>query len=250
VALVNAGALLGCNAILGLDEVAPLDAVGAGGATAAGTGTASGAGGGSSTVGAGSGGAGGQGACDVSTLGTASGCERGQKCSIASLPDGPPGCVSAGNRPGWSACDVDAQCAVGTWCDLLHGVCRPVCNAGACAGDGSCVPAPDGGGGSVRGLQVCTSDCDPVSANPCSQAHGDVTCGRTIDGLDCVDSGGMTSRCSLDRDCAPGLACWNAAACYEWCVVGAGGGGCSCEGFEPPALSADGTVEYGFCSLI
>lgn len=259
------GLLAGCNVIFGLDEVEPLpEDDGSGGATST-TSTAGGNGGmatstantggatSSSTGAGGSGGSGGSGVCDASTIGTTIGCPAGSKCSATSPPNGPPGCVPAGNRPAWSECTVDTQCQAGTWCDLVRKVCKPVCSNAACPTSGSCIPAPSGNGGNVANVMVCVADCEPVGATPCNQSQGDVACVRTPDGLDCMESGSVAKlgSCTSDYRCAPGLVCYANSYCEEWCTIGGNDcpGGYFCVSLNPQVMSGDGNTEYGVCGL-
>lgn len=256
------GLLAGCNVIFGLEEVEPLpEDEGAGGSTtSASTGGAGGmatssssAGGASSSTGAGAGGSGGGGVCDASTIGTTIGCSSGEKCSATMPPNGPPGCVPAGPRPAWSVCTIDAQCEAGTWCDLVRHVCKPVCSNAACPGNGSCIDAPDGNSGTVANLDVCVADCEPVGATPCNQSQGDVACVRSPDGLDCMESGSAAENasCFADHVCAPGLVCFSASYCGEWCTIGGNDcpGGFFCVSLNPQVMSGDGNTEYGICGL-
>ncbi|MEZ4443522.1 MAG: hypothetical protein R3B72_30905 [Polyangiaceae bacterium] len=266
------GLAAGCNAIFGLEPVDPLPsdggATGTGASGPGGTGGATGSGGsgaqggsggaagvgGMGSGGMGDGGQGGTPVCDLDTLGTDIGCQPGFKCSITTVPNGPPGCVSAGSRPAWAECNVDGQCAVGTWCDLVRHVCKPVCNNATCPGDGLCKPAPDGNGGNVSSLQVCTADCEPVGATPCNQSSGDVTCVRTPDGLDCMTSSSLAkyASCVTDYQCSPGLVCYAQSYCDEWCTVGGNDcpGGYFCAALNPQVFSQSGLIEYGICALM
>jgi hypothetical protein len=143
---------------------------------------------------------------------------------------------------------------VGTWCDLVREVCKPVCNANACPGNGSCNPAPDGNSGVVTDLMVCTADCEPVGASPCNQSSGDVTCVRTPAGLDCMTSGGLSEpqSCVTDYQCAPGLMCYSGSYCNKWCTVGGNDcpSGYFCANLSPKVYSQDMQTEFGTCALM
>jgi hypothetical protein len=256
---------LGCNEIFGLDPLDPERVTGAGGTAGSGGaglagapgGGGSGQGGddggsGGSVGGGGAGGPGGAPVCDSATLGTALGCEPGSKCSVVDIVSGALGCVPAGPRGAWSRCGVDSQCAAGTWCDVVFEVCKPICNHAPCEGGGTCMAAPNGNDGSVTGLEVCSADCEPVGAAPCSQAYGDVACARFSWGLDCAASDGHTLQqaCLFDAQCAPGLVCWESTVCYPWCKMG--GDDCASGYFclaHDPAVHDSENAEYGLCAL-
>jgi hypothetical protein len=254
-ALVCAGA---CTSLLGDDfEVAgttSATATGTGGSAGSGgtggsaTGTPSGTGG--SPTGTPTGSGGGGGGC---VLGTEEGCDPDFKCSVIDVNTGATGCVGAGERPAWSSCQSDSQCQTGTWCDLLLGVCKPLCPNTGCDNNGECLPA-EHGNGTIPDLFVCTANCEPDQATPCVQDYGPVTCGRVGGGWDCQQSGngGTGSSCGDDGDCAPGLLCTAQGACWEWCLIGQGGTcttgtGTYCSAVVPPANHDNG--EYGVCTI-
>ncbi len=257
------GLITGCNALFGLDEVEPLptetvsssSSSAASGGTGGGTSTSSAGGATSSSSSTGGGGNQGGGGgvpavCDVSTLGTASGCGSNMKCSVTNVQTGTPGCVPAGPRVPWSACTVDSQCEAGTFCDLILKVCKPVCTNATCQ-SGNCIQA-EFGNGNIPNLMVCVADCEPVGATPCSQSPESVSCVRKSYGMDCEASDGLpyNADCSVDHQCAPGLVCWNNSKCYDWCTIGGTPcQGLSCLSLSPAAMSGDGMTEYGFCGL-
>jgi hypothetical protein len=147
---------------------------------------------------------------------------------------------------------ADQACAAGAYCSASTSVCVPLCTSKAeCAG-GFCVAALDASGTSpIPGLDVCTADCDPLTAAPCGPQ---VTCyyDAKHGGLDCIASKGSLEGavCSFVNDCAPALACIG-GTCRRWCTpVGdmftcSGGGVCSA--FSNLTVTHAGQT-YGYCN--
>lgn len=223
-----------CNAVAGLDDLDFSASAGVGGAA-----------GGNDTPG--SGGDAHQG-CP---------CPDDQKCSFLDEA-GTRGCVARGDRPAWAACRADTECSAGTWCDPVTSVCRPICDdASSCPEDGGeCLPGTHADGVEIPGLQLCTSNCDPLSALPCDPSHGPTTCFFDNDQRhwNCSATPGVPagSPCSELSDCGVGSACVTFGAagsrCVPWCenigddcVFGFG----TCTAVTPAALHNG--VEYGVC---
>jgi hypothetical protein len=203
------------------------------------------------------GGAGGTG--PICIIGMPGQCDAGQKCSI-DPNTGQAGCVTAGDRPEWTRCFTDGDCMDGLWCDGLTGVCHPTCdNSAQCAGaNAQCISGTNDMGQTV-GLRICTADCHPVTAAPCSNAHGKTTCYYNVGGSywDCVQTAGLLHNTSCDSvaDCDRGLVCaGDPGVCREWCAptdTTCDAPGCSilnpclCSGTNPAVQWS--TTEFGIC---
>lgn len=235
-----------CASILGDD----FDVTGGAGANGAGAGSTNGAAGSMTTssgggANVGGGDIGGAGNC---LLGTAQGCEMGFKCTVTDEQTGAVGCLPNGPRIAFSACDIDTQCVVGTYCDNATDVCKPICMDSAdCGGGGSCIASAN-----VPGLLLCTADCEPENATPCSQSDGPTTCARTMNGLDCVKSSGgdFASPCFGDSACGPGLLC-EGDNCWDWCGINLPAtcsGGDFCAVLNPAVFDSEGQ-QYGICTI-
>lgn len=199
--------------------------------------------------------AGGQGGTIATcVVGDADSCPSGSKCSYDEVT-GTIDCVVAGNRPAWSRCVSDGDCEPGTFCDGVTEVCHPVCQSAAqCDSPASqCIPATDTTGMGVPGFKVCTSNCNPLTANPCSNQHGNTTCYYNPGGSywDCIKTVGLATGtgCNGPTDCARGLVCPASNMCMPWC---ASVGDPFCDGFNTfcyganPMISWQGQ-EIGIC---
>ncbi|MBW2523757.1 MAG: hypothetical protein JRI23_06260 [Deltaproteobacteria bacterium] len=220
----------GCNVVLGYEEGQLDSTTPAGVGTAAAVGPGTGTGGTSAGADVGAGGTGGSSAggsagslpspCEM--WGSAA-CGLGEKCTVVNPSTGDAGCVAAGPRPAWSYCEADTQCQDRTWCDHETSVCKPVCqNSDECPTDAHCQTAGDGLGGTVFGLMICTSHCDPLDATSCNQSFGPTNCVHTGEGaFDCAATGDTPAfePCLDATDCAPGLGCHgiNTVWCRPWC---------------------------------
>lgn len=157
------------------------------------------------------------------TVGDPDSCPLGSKCSYDEL-SGTIDCVVSGDQPAWTRCNSDSDCDMGTFCDGATLVCHPVCqNAAQCADDASqCITATDSAGVAIPGFRVCTSNCNPLNATPCSDAEGKTTCYYNPGGSywDCIQTVGLTegSNCSSPTTCARGLVCPASNTCRPWCV--------------------------------
>ncbi len=167
----------------------------------------------------GSGGHGG-GACVLGEIGT---CEAGKKCTVVDEATGLANCAVAGPRQTWSKCSFDGECVDGTWCDHSSKVCKPVCKTGNDCGKGDCQAAADSSLQThIPGLLLCTSYCNPITAEPCDKSNF-VTCVYQSQTFDCAASKNLTENvaCVVSSDCAAGLTCidgLNGKTCRKWCT--------------------------------
>ncbi|MBI4705565.1 MAG: hypothetical protein HY744_31105 [Deltaproteobacteria bacterium] len=222
---------------------------GFGGATGtAGHGGATGGGGASSGQG---GGGGGGGPCALGQIGA---CGENQKCTVVKPGTGEVGCTLAGQRPAWSVCLDDEECADGTWCDLVLGVCKPVCKSGNdCAAGAQCYQATTAQFKPIKDLKVCTAHCNPMDAASCNNDWGATNCfylNATL-GFDCgaTQNKAAGSPCTLSDECAMGLVCAG-GKCWKWCAPTGQDSGCGfccdCCGLDPKIMYNN--VEHGICS--
>ncbi|MBW2457837.1 MAG: hypothetical protein JRI68_25250 [Deltaproteobacteria bacterium] len=252
--------VVGCNAMVGVDN---LEYTSSGGGTG-GTTTSSGGGtGGGGTGGAGTGGTGGDGAgapCDLFP----DDCPAEEKCSVVNEDIGYPGgtaCILAGPRGPWTRCTEDSQCARNLVCDRLNQVCRPLCVTGAdCLDEGTggpvCIPIPKHPEiGPIPGIRGCIAHCHPFTGQPCSDAHGAMTCVPywSADDTDCIWTEGR----SPGAECTTASHCARGSLCIDYCAVVCtppGGGGdpaddCSipsnCTALNP-GVTHEGE-EFGIC---
>ncbi len=168
-------------------------------------------------------------------------CAEGAKCTLTSPAEGTSAgfeCGPRGTIEAWSACEADAECADGTWCDAATGVCKPWCSSrDDCPSDAACVSARRGDGTAIAGLTVCTAHCLPTA--PQARCGADATCVLvTIDDPeprlegDCAAAGDKSAGCLCqeDVDCKAGLRCdVDDGRCRAWCTIGgtcAGGAAC------------------------
>ena len=251
--------LAACTKILGKFSASGKGvAPGSGGAAGAGGGQA-GAGQGAShgTGGAGgdtgSGGSGGQAPCDLGVIGA---CGMGKKCS-ADGNTGAIACYPAGSLPAWNVCGSDAECADGTWCDLVLTVCKPFCHSTAdCPSmpPGACLPATDASNKAINPqMMVCVANCEPRTISPCQPTTNCVL--RQGIGFDCVKSGEkpVGQLCQTSSECVAGAVCVTKGVmmlCSRWCGdPGMMSPDCPnqgfCNAFNPPVLYEN--KEYGFC---
>lgn len=221
--------------------------IGSGGAGGgAGNGTAQGAsdpGGASSSGGAGGdgvgpggnatqGGGGGGPACSESPcklVAPQCGCGADEKCTIDAQGDR--SCVADGTEPSGAQCTAGADCAAGGIC--LGGASVGYC-ASFCAVDGDCgqnicaVKLGDGLGGTIDGVTMCSSSCDPGSGTGCPGGLGCVV-GQEAAGamrffFMCFEAGavGAGGVCTTAADCQAGFGCYNNGTnnvCYKNCNV-------------------------------
>jgi hypothetical protein len=228
---------------------------GPGGQDEGGAGGGVGAAGGAGAFGGGTpSGAGGTGPCSPYT----DACPASFKCGVVDQSIGFPGgtaCVPAGERAAWARCGDDADCARGLVCDQVDQVCRVLCNELAvCALGAACLPVPKYPEiGPIPGLTACTAHCHPVTGEPCSDAHGLLTCVARTDDTDCTWTQGYSpgAACSTEHDCGRGAACTD--NCAEYCSPPGGGGDPADDCDVPtnclsvnPALTFDGTA-FGLC---
>lgn len=165
----------------------------------------------------GAGGVTGTGGADNCALGEVTGCADGEKCSVVDMATGDTGCVTAGNKPAWARCEFDADCQAGQWCDGSTEVCHPICQPGndECnEGPGSkCIAAFGDSDTAIPNLGICTSDCDPLTADPCSDDPVALTtCYYNIDETywDCAKTLGLKE----GEICTPGpFACERGTGC-------------------------------------
>ncbi|HHH27046.1 MAG TPA: hypothetical protein ENK57_01685 [Polyangiaceae bacterium] len=157
-------------------------------------------------------------------VGDPNSCPLGSKCSYDEL-SGTIDCVVAGNRPAWTRCASDGDCETGTFCDGVTAVCHPVCQSAAQCGTtaSQCILATDTAGMTIPGFRVCTSNCSPFDASPCSDAAGNTTCYYNPGGSywDCTKTVGLTqdSNCNGEQQCGRGLVCEAGSnTCLPWCV--------------------------------
>ena len=145
------------------------------------------------------------------------------KCSVDAETD-LVACVVAGDRPAWGRCFFDTDCQTGTFCDGPTEVCHPICHgASQCGRGGQCIPAR-GDDGRVIGadLSICTSNCEPISADPCDQSFGNTSCIYDPGGgyWDCTMTTGLAegSACAGPKECNMGLVCLAEGTCRAWCT--------------------------------
>jgi hypothetical protein len=262
---VTVGAVAaGCRQVIGIGDLSygpGGNAGGSGGSSTTGSTGSTGTGGAGTTSSASSSGTGGGGACPglhpgggtcEYAPGHACGCAATEKCSVVDAKTGKAGCVPAGTTPIFAPCGADPECAAGAYCSASSGVCLLLCTSKAGCAGGSCVEALDESGSSpIPGLDVCTANCDPITAAPCGPL---VTCSySTVHGeLDCVASKGVLEggNCSFANDCAPGLVCVG-NACRRWCTPVGDTLTCSagslCAGFSNLNVMHAGQT-YGYCN--
>ncbi len=248
------GALLlcegACHLVSGADEFTVAD-----GENEAASGGTIGVGGVAGSVGA-SGASGGFGGhsntqCPLGELGA---CGENQKCTVVDEGTGETGCAPAGSKQAWAMCDHDAECVENTWCDKPLKVCKPLCPKGNECGYGNCRLAMNGALGVIPGLQVCTSYCNPITADPCDKTNF-VTCIYVGQTFDCTVSKNYSTgyHCSSPSDCMAGTTCTGAdPMCKRWCTPPGGASDCPpifmCTATNP-ALYYD-TMELGVCTEI
>ncbi len=167
---------------------------------------------------------GGFGGAEDCVVGEEGACDAGQKCSVISPDTGATGCVPAGLQEPWTRCFSDTDCSNGDWCDVITKVCHPVCQSSAqCTEAGAnCVPARTASGSDIPGgLKICTPNCHPMTAAPCNQANGQVSCyyDVSLSLWDCTQTDGhaVGESCMGNDDCSIGLACPTSNTCRTWC---------------------------------
>lgn len=180
--------------------------------------------------------------CD---LVTDCGCPRGSTCSVADA-SGRTRCRILSGSPvaPYSQCNSDSDCPALHSC--LDRICKSRCNNSLadCGFPGSaCEPAFQAGS-QIPGYFFCARKCDMLS--PLEPATGFSACGTgstcsTFSGgraTDCfvAGAGEQGSACSLQGDCAAGLACVF-GTCQRWCdpAALACGAGLSCSNVFPQA---------------
>jgi hypothetical protein len=187
----------------------------------------------------------------------ATGCAMGEKCAVVDTATGAKDCVSAGPRMAWQRCNVDADCGENLWCDLFTMVCHPICgDVGDCV-DGvepQCIQAREASV-PIPSLRICTSDCNPKTAAPCSDSGGQTTCYYNANETywDCMQTVGVIEYepCNAVDQCNDGLVCeGNTDTCLRWCTPVNQQADCIVVCAETnPAVIHDGTV-YGICDPI
>jgi hypothetical protein len=189
--------------------------------------------------------------------GYACGCDTpGTKCTVTNPQTGEANCDTYQQGPIYGRCGSDADCDKGAWCDLLMGVCKPICSTTADCDDRDgqeCIPAETEAGQSIPGLRVCTSQCDPLA--PGAVCGPNVNCVALTDtSFDCwvAGAGGKGAPCGSPLDCKPGFLCVDfddLIRCRPWCGEPDTGSDCAwnefCVGFTPE-YSYDGQ-ELGAC---
>jgi hypothetical protein len=200
-------------------------------------------------------GGGGAGVCSLGEIGA---CGEGQKCTVVDLETGQVGCALAGSRTLWDKCTTDADCADGSWCDLVLFACKPFCaNVDSCVFGGmpgECIPLRKGDSTEVPGgAKHCTSGCEPIEPSICLAASG-VSCVITEHGFDCAKHGGIPAfqACMSDPACMPGLVCGDDGVnklCRPWCTPPGDNPNCpdfnNCLPTTPQVYWQ--AAEYGFC---
>jgi hypothetical protein len=227
-ALITVG---GCTTILGVNQdYHPVDNGGSGGdqatsSTASSTGTTSttGTGGDSSSSAASSSGAGCM-APGASTCTPTCGCTAAQKCAVTDETLGTMTCIAAGLGAAWSRCDTNVDCDAATWCDHVRGVCKPFCELSTeCPPGGHCIYATQSDGKTiVKGVGICSSHCNPLTAAPCG-ANATCMFDPTTQDFDCSTTLDLPegAACTVADDCAKGLTCYGAPGalhCSTWCT--------------------------------
>lgn len=176
-------------------------------------------------------------------------------------------CAAAGTAAFGATCAGAFACVPG-------GICINVARSGAaanmcsrfCAADSDCAGGlclytlNDGAGGSVPGVTICSTPCNPVTSGGCPIGTAcrvfQESAGAMRFFSDCsapVGAGGQGAACTTDEQCRAGFACAG-SQCLQWCTgIGLAGslGGCPtglrCYGFATP-IRVGGT-EHGVCDL-
>jgi len=165
-------------------------------------------------------------------------CGPDQKCTLKSPNLGISGgveCGPSGSTPAWHACEIDADCADGAWCDRYSSACKPWCaNFTECSEDASCSSARRLDGTPLPGVTVCTAHCNLELDTVCGPGLNCVIEDLRAPEGDCVKAGDVAAGCYCDptKACIRGLRRDDAdGVCKEWCIFGqpatcGGGSGC------------------------
>ncbi len=157
------------------------------------------------------------------------GCAEGEQCTI--VGGGDIGCDDDGTAALGAACNASNDCAAGGLClgNLTSGYCAQFCDQDLECDQGICVvQLGDGAGGTIPGVQLCSSTCDPATAAGCPAglgcALGQESTGPMRYFFMCFGAGnlGNGQACTGTADCAPGFGCYNNGtndACYKNCNV-------------------------------
>ena len=149
-------------------------------------------------------------------------------------------------------CNLDEQCPQSHSC--VAGTCSQHCYfASDCEEQGSVCTGVSFGQGTIAGRSVCSAACDPLFRSnpdftPCRAGtscikYADVA-GRP-DYFSCGVPGTVPENgaCSVNPDCASGLACFG-SSCQRWCATAADCGA----GFTCSSVIEQGGFELGFCA--
>lgn len=192
------------------------------------------------------------------------GCPSGQGCYISG---GARLCTSAGGLPPGAICTGLASCVPGSICiDVSRSgpavnMCNRFCNLDSeCAGGICFYTLNDGMGGSIPGVTICTTACDPIRLTGCPAGSACTIFQESMGAMryftDCTapfGAGGQGAPCTDQANCRGGTSCFGMpGTCLTWCdrpgTIGAAGGcrlGEACYGFMTPIRV--GATTYGVC---
>lgn len=155
--------------------------------------------------------------------GSQCGCSSTEKCSVTNESTGQSSCILAGSLGTAQKCTSDGSCQAGSWCDHFTETCAKICSSTSpCPQGGKCIQAVTVNSIAIPSLQICTANCDPITASPCGPS---VTCEfdttTSVLAFDCFASGLKTEgqACTASVDCNKGLVCRAATStCERWCT--------------------------------
>ncbi len=178
-------------------------------------------------------------------------------------------CTAAGATAYGQICAGLFSCVPGGVCinvaqsGTAVNMCNRFCNTDSeCAGGLCLYTLDDGAGGTVPGVTVCSTSCNPITRAGCPTGTACRIFRESMGAMryfsDCsapVGSGGQGVACTDTSDCQSGYGCVGAPGqCLQWCTgigsIGAAGGcaaGLRCYGFMTP-ITIGGTT-YGVCDL-
>lgn len=196
-------------------------------------------------------------------VGPQCGCPGAQGCYLSG---GSRLCTTAGSTAIGATCSGLFSCVPGGICinvarsGTAVNMCNRFCNADSDCAGGLCIyTLDDGAGGSVPGVTICSTSCNPVTRTGCPSGTACTIFRESMGAMrffsDCmapVGAGGQGSACTDQEDCQAGFGCVGMPGqCLQWCTgVGTRGTcplGLLCYGFTTP-ITVGGTT-YGVCDL-
>jgi len=152
------------------------------------------------------------------------GCATDQACDVAGV-NGATACFPDKGLAAGAACSgLFEGCGTGLTC--VNGACKRFCKSTrGCEREGLCFQVmyqADAGGIGVAGMKVCTDQCDYMNpelvcgAGAACYPHGAADTGYS----ECMAAGTSTTDCTINEDCAAGLACGGDKRCHPWCRYG------------------------------